>query len=61
MVNELRVHPAPQPSLQPVHVSLPRAPELDIHELASLLEHDLLGLVRRRHQRAHQEPAQQDG
>mmetsp|Transcript_7372 Transcript_7372/g.29042 ORF Transcript_7372/g.29042 Transcript_7372/m.29042 type:complete len:539 (-) Transcript_7372:2-1618(-) len=61
MVDELRVHPAPQPSLQPVHVSLPRAPELDVHELASLLEHDLLGLVRRRHQRAHQEPAQQDG
>ena len=59
VVHQLGVHAAPQPSLHAVHVSLARAPELDVNELASLLVHDLLRLVRRRDQRAHEESTEE--
>eukprot|EP00982_Pelagococcus_subviridis_P011407 31084-Pelagococcus_subviridis.AAC.1 len=60
-MHELRVHPAPQPRLQALHVRLARGPELNVHELAALLEHDLLGLVRRGDQRPDEEAADQHG
>ena len=60
-MNQLRVHAAPEPSLEGIlHIGFASTSELNIHE-RSVLVHDFLTLMCRRHQRADQEAADEHG